>query len=151
MIYQFRVIPFVLALLYRNCSLTFKLNHILPFSRGCHYWRCSIERGVLEGFVGFVEVGRGVPVLQSLFNKVANLRGEGRAWGETSAWEFFLCDLQNFWEHLFWWASDNDSFWFFKFWHITRFLYTVSFIICIYLNCVTNQIFCCLISEIYFY
>ena len=59
MIYQFRVIPLVLALLYGNYPLTFKLNHILPFSRGCRHWRCFVERGVLEGFVGFVGQGEG--------------------------------------------------------------------------------------------
>ena len=53
-IYQFRVIPLVFAVLYGNRPLTFKLNHILPFSRGCHHWRCSVNRGVLGGFAGFV-------------------------------------------------------------------------------------------------
>ena len=52
-IYQFRVIPPVLALLCKNCPLTFKLNHILPFSKGCHHWRCSVERDILVGFASF--------------------------------------------------------------------------------------------------
>ena len=39
----------------------------------------------------------------------------------------FPGDLWNFWEHLFWWASGNGSFWFSKFWHITRLFFTFSF------------------------
>ena len=136
-IYQFRVIPPVFALLYGNCRLTFKLNHTLPFSRGCHHWRCSVERDVLGGFTGFAGVlgGRGGRCWWCCSLYLIKMRPEGLrfCWGETSAWVFFLCNLWNFWEHLFWWASGNDSFWFSKFWHITRLVFIFSFFCNLYL------------------
>ena len=52
-----------------------------------------------------------------------------------------ICEI--FESTFFWWASASDSFWFSKFWHITRLVFiSVSFVICIYLNCFTNQTFC---------
>ena len=106
------MIPLVLALLYGNCPLTFKLNHILPFSRGCHHWRCSVERGVLGGFAGFV--GR-VPMLRSLFNKAASLRACGFVEGrlQHGCFSSVVCETFEstfFDEHLATTASNSLNF-----------------------------------------
>ena len=110
---QFRVIPLVLALLYGNCPVTFKLNRILTFSRGCHQWRCYVKSGALGGFVGVVGTCRCC------------------ACGFVDGRLHHGCFSGK--------ASDSLNF------DILRgqfFFYSVSFVICIYLNCVTNQTFC---------
>ena len=74
MIHQIRVIPSVLALLYENCPLTFKLRSYFAFLQKLPSLEVFSKEGYSWRFHGF---RRRVPVLQSLFNKTTELRACG--------------------------------------------------------------------------
>ena len=102
-IYQFRVIPTVLALIYRNCPLNFKLTSDFKLfcKKGCS-WR-------------FHKFCRRVPVLQSLLNKSMGLRACGFIEGRLQHGCFccVICKIFEstyFDEHLPTTASDSLNF-----------------------------------------
>ena len=112
----------------------------MPFFRSCHHRRCSVKRNNLGGFAGFAGGRR----CCSLF--LIRLR----AWGlalllrENSSMRNFPVGSVEFLRTPIFMSTCQRQLlilWNFEI-LLGSFLYSVSFVICIYLNCVTNQTFC---------
>ena len=130
-IYLFRIIPPALALLYGNCPLAFKLRSYFVF----------LQKLSSEVFCK-KKCGR-TPLLQSCFNKAGGLRpgGSVKRRLQCACLSFGICKIFEsiyFEEHLSTTVHVSLNFDIL----LVNFLYSVSFVICIYLNYVTDQTFC---------
>ena len=123
-------------LLYGNCPLSFKLKSYFAFLQKLPLSEVFCKEGCSQRFCRFHER---LPVLQSLFNKAMDLRACGFIEGRLQHGYFSCvsCEIFEstfFDEHLPMTASDSLNFDML----LGQFLYSVSFVICIYLNCIPN-------------
>ena len=111
-----------LALMYRNCPLTFKLKSYFAFLQKLltsDHWTRSVWTDFLEGFAGFLGGHR----CFSLF--LMKLRAWGFAALLKGDYKMGVFPM-GFVKLFFLWESANEIFWFPKFWHITRLVFIFS-------------------------